>query len=291
MIRNFIITFLGALWLAGCSAPDPLADHDWPEPGPALWEVEQPSTGNKAWLFGTVHALPDGVEWQSEAVEPAFAEARLLVVEIAGLGDSGRAAAEFNARAYSDALPPLLERVPAGDRAALAEALDDAGLEPASFDRTESWAVALTLSSALRSGDPANGVDLALMGRGKPLVGLESFASQYAIFDELPAAEQADLLLAVAREAREGDPVNGLEAWLTGDLARLEQLGRAGMLGDPELRKVLLDDRNHAWAAAIAQRLEAGEAPFVAVGAAHMLGESGLPALLADAGYNVRRIQ
>ena len=87
------------------------------------------------------------------------------------------------------------------------------------------------------------------------------------------------------------DPARGLELWLAGDMDGLEALGRAGMLGDPELREALLDARNHAWMNRIAPLVAEGRRPFVAVGAAHMLGAGGLPALLAARGYTVRRVQ
>jgi len=53
----------------------------------------------------------------------------------------------------------------------------------------------------------------------------------------------------------------------------------------------LLTARNRAWLPKIEQLLQSHEDPFVAVGAGHMLGEEGLPALLAERGYTVRRIQ
>jgi uncharacterized protein YbaP (TraB family) len=58
-----------------------------------------------------------------------------------------------------------------------------------------------------------------------------------------------------------------------------------------ELRRALLVDRNRAWLPRIAGILKQGHHPVVAVGAAHMLGDVGLPALLARQGYTVRRIQ
>jgi len=291
VIRHLAILFLGALWLTGCSAPDPLAEHEWPQALPALWEVEDQESGHKAWLFGTVHALPDGLNWQTEAVDSALASAGLLVVEIAGLGDSSRAASEFEARAYSDTLPPLLDRVPAEDRPLVADLLARAGESEASFGRTESWAAAMILSGEIRSGNVAYGVDRALIARGLPVAGLEDHAVQYELFDALPAAEQADMLVAVAREARDYDPVAPLEAWLSGDMESLLALGEAGMLGDAELRAALLDDRNRQWVSIISGRIDRDERPFVAVGAAHMLGENGLPALLEAEGFRVTRTQ
>lgn len=290
MIRHLATLLAGALWLSGCSAPDPLADHDWPDAAPALWEVTSPA-GETGWLFGTVHALPDGLDWQSPAVDAAVAQSDLLLVEIADLGNNPSSAGIFDTLSSSPDLPPLLDRVGDADRPSLQRLLDLAGSDENDFDRTETWAAALILSGAMRSGDPANGVDRALISGARRVEGLESYDRQYRIFDALPDADQADLLLAVASEAESFDPVPALESWLTGDLETLAALADDGMLADPGLRAALLERRNQDWTVAIRAAIDQGHKPLVAVGTAHMLGASGLPALLEQQGYAVRRIQ
>ncbi|WP_191229031.1 TraB/GumN family protein [Aurantiacibacter xanthus] len=289
MIRALLAVLLLAFGLAACdvlqSEPAQIAPGD---PAPALWEVTA-SEGQKAWLFGTIHALPDGARWHSAALDNAFDEADVLVVEIADLGDAGQAAEAFGKLAYTPRLGPFRARQDRAFNQRLdAKIGDTAAILPPDI---EDWAAALRIASVSAEDMGENGVDRALMAGNKPVVGLESYAAQFGIFDALSPADQKALLHAVVDDDSAEDEKAMRAAWLSGDLDRLSHLAMTGMLSEPGLRAALLDRRNQAWAGQIAPMIEAGRKPFVAVGAAHMLGEQGLPALLEAQGMRVRRIQ
>jgi len=284
MIARLLALALAAM-LAACGG----SARDWPPPSPALWEISGPN-GQAGWLFGTIHALPKGVQWRTPALDAALDRADLLVVEVANLGDGKSGKGAFAAVSTSPGLPPLLERVAPGDRAMLSQALRRAGMDEADFGTIESWAAALIIANRTRSGDSANGVDRALLARGLPVMGLEGFAEQFAIFDRLAQADQAELLRLTAQDT-DRDDHTAQEAWLTGDLATLEREELSGVLADPELHEALIGGRNRAWVPRIVRVLESGRHPLVAVGAGHMMGDEGLPALLAAQGYTVKRIQ
>jgi len=284
-----VIARLLALALAGALAACGGPAEDWPPPSPALWEISGPN-GQAGWLFGTIHSLPKGVEWRTPALETALERADVLVVEVANLGDGKSGSQAFAAVSTSQGLPPLLQRVAPGDRPALSQALKRAGMKEADFGTTESWAAALVIANLTQSGDSANGVDRALLRERLPVLGLEGFTEQFAIFDRLAQADQAELLRLAAHDAGR-DRRTAQEAWLTGNLETLERDDLAGVLADPELREALLTQRNRAWVDRIVNGLEGGRRPLVAVGAGHMIGEDGLPALLAARGYTVKRIQ
>jgi uncharacterized protein YbaP (TraB family) len=273
------------LALAACGG------HDrWPEPSPALWEVTGPG-GQQAWLFGTIHALPDGMEWRTGKIDDALAQSSVLVVEIANLTDGEAARTAFYRLSTTPGQPPLTARVPPAQRPAVAALLKQAGLGDDAFPQTETWGAAIILATRVSDGNPANGVDRALLAQGKRVAGLETFTQQYGVFDRLSPADQADLLAATARDAAADVEAKQAREWLTGDVAALERDSATGVLADPELREALQLDRNLAWDKQIEQMLADGEKPFVAVGAAHMFGPQGLPGLLAKHGYTVRRVQ
>ena len=278
-----------ALALAGCEeAPVPPAPVEAGAPAPALWEVTG-GGGQKAWLFGTIHALPDGARWHSAALDEALGQADVLVVEIANLGDGDDAAEAFGKLAFTPGLGPFRARQDAQFNRQLDQLLGNDS--PGFASDIEDWAAALQIASAASDDASENGVDRALMDAGKPVVGLESYAAQFGIFDALSPADQQALLDAVVTEEGEDDEAAMRTAWLTGDTGKLEELATSGMLAAPGLRHALLEQRNKMWAARIVPMIVQGKEPFVAVGAAHMLGEDGLPALLAARGMQVRRIQ
>jgi hypothetical protein len=283
VIRRLVAALAASLLLAACGEPD----RAWPEPSPALWEVASPE-GERGWLFGTIHSLPLEVRWRTPMLESALANSGVLVVEVADVGDAKKAAAVFERYAHDEGLPPLSRRVGAEDRADLADLLKRAGSSEADFASTETWAAALTLANRARTLEAGQNVDRALIDVRGEVVALESHALQYALFDALPPEEQADLLMALARDR--GGEVGRIEAWLTGDLAALETAS-APLLSDPELREALQTGRNERWAPRIAGMIESGRRPFVAVGTAHLFGEASLPALLKARSYTVRRIQ
>ena len=263
---------------------------------PALWQVTGPG-GEAGYLFGTVHALPDGLAWKTAAIDKAIADSGTLVLEIVDPSDETAAREAFVRLGTTPGQPLLEQRVDPAQREALKAAMAKTRLQPAQFATLEDWAAALTLSFALeaRDGyDPDNGADRALLAAAgkRPVIGLETLEGQLGLFDALSAREQRSLLGAVISES-EGDVSDKrlVKAWADGDVATLDREAHAGMMADPRLREALLVSRNRHWAAQVEALLKAGKRPFVAVGAAHVAGIDGLPEMLAAKGFTVKRVQ
>ncbi len=281
------LPFAAALLLLACSQPRVPAT-------PALWEVTGPE-GQQGYLFGTIHTLSDEVDWRTARVKGALDRADRLVLEIRQLDDAAKMQAIFTRLATTPGQPPLASKVSEAHRGQLARLMKRANLDEAQFASMETWAAALTLAQAAQGKPEGEGVGRKLrdMARGKPVEELDGTERQLSLFDALPEKEQRDLLDAVVAEAADaGKDENRLEAhWRRGDINAIARETGRGMLADPELRDALLIRRNRAWADRVEAMLKARQRPFVAVGAGHMAGPQGLPALLSRRGYAVRRIQ
>lgn len=276
------------LALAGCDEASPPA----PVGKPALWQVEDGTGTPVAWLFGTIHLLPKGAKWRTPVLDRSITQAGTLVVEVRDLSPDAIAPI-FQSLARPCACPPLSERIAPEDRAELRELIDEAGLPRNSLDRTETWAAALTLASVLGAKDAAPGADVAVIEAfgQRPVLELEGAADQLAIFDRLPEAAQRTMLGAVVEENAQDDADSLAKAWLRGDTEAIAEETREGMMADPAIYAALLRNRNADWAAKLARWIADGKRPFVAVGAAHIVGPHGLAATLAAQGLTVRRIQ
>lgn len=282
--------------LAACDNGDP-APATMIDGTPAIWEIASADGTLEGWLFGTIHALPDGTRWRSEAVQQAVENADLLVVEIAALEDSDVIARTFLTLSHTPGQPPLTARVPAAQHEELAELVERSRYDARDFAAIESWGAALILAQSSASTlDTANGVDKALVREfrpSRPIREVEGVRAQLSVFDTLPEAEQRDLLSLTVADAARPESVRRktVKHWLEGDVEALLDPGVETLLDDPELREVLVEGRNRNWMPTLTAMLEQQPKPLIAVGAGHMGGPEGLPVLLRKSGYTVTRMQ
>lgn len=292
--------WLGPAILAFTCLASPLALAADAERGeavrPAFWKVADKDT--TIWLFGTIHVLPQPVDWYKGRIARAFDTARELVTEIPiddtpeAQGAILRMSERTDGRSLRDTLPP-------DQRAAYEAALAGIGMPPQAFDANDTWFAALMLTLIpLKTAGYAteSGIDaqVATKARERHMANhaLETVEYQIGLFDTLPEPTQRTYLAEVIKALPDvkADVDSMVAAWKAGDAEHL-----AAMLNedesDPEIRKVLITDRNAAWAQWLKGRLDQPGTVFVAVGAGHLAGPGSVQDQLAAAGIATKRVQ
>ena len=266
---------------------------------PALWKVADEDT--TIYLFGTIHLLPKDTKWRSPAFDQAAAGADTLVVETV-IDEANPAATigELFKLAISPGQPPLLARVPADKRDALATMVAKSGIPKEALDKMETWAAAFMLlgvqfqSLGLESG---SGVESVLKKQfkdgGKPIGQLETNAEQLGFFDRLSEDAQRNFLLSVLDDPSAMKKQFGgmLDAWTRGDVKEIGDSFNRDLAEAGELKDALLVKRNANWANWVKTRLDQPGTVLVAVGAGHLAGEQSVQAMLETKGVKVTRVQ
>ncbi len=159
------------------------------------------------------------------------------------------------------------------------------------------WFAALNLSvsnAMTRGFDPENGVDKRIeadaRADGKAVGYFETARAQLDLFIDLPEDEQINFLVLGAQEIidrpRELDDL--IAAWADGDVEEIDALMNRGLEGSPRLAKALLADRNARWVKVIRDFfLQDRNSYLIVVGAAHLVGDDSVIAMLRDAGVEV----
>jgi len=266
---------------------------------PALWVVSDPDT--TVYLFGTIHLLPKGVDWQSGKLSDALAKSDELVIEtIIDEKNPMQFMNALNSLAARPGLPPLRERVSEDKRAALDAAVKASGLPPMVYDRLETWAAAfLLLGSKFRGIGLAaeEGVELVLrknfLERQRPIEALETIVDQLGFFDRLPEDAQRALLEGAIGTDKDMKTEFGsmLDAWKAGDVEKIAKTFDKDLAETPALRDALMIQRNRNWAQWIDKRMAEPGSVMLAVGAGHLAGSESVQRHLEAKGYRVQRVQ
>jgi uncharacterized protein len=131
-------------------------------------------------------------------------------------------------------------------------------------------------------------------GSGKTIATLETATIQRAALTAGPPAEQLASIHEAVRALETGAARTHLlavaHAWAAGDLEALRRtLGHASAAERASLARAVTE-RNPGMAVAIEAVHAAGRRAFVAAGILHMVGETGVPALLRERGFAVERV-
>ena len=134
------------------------------------------------------------------------------------------------------------------------------------------------------------GVVLLHPGRGERH---ETVDEQLSFLDGLSLDAQAEMLLQTLEQGKElRDSIDTMiGAWRTGDMAYLEEELLAAMEEQTELGDALIWNRNRRWADTIVTWLDDEDDYLVVVGALHLVGDGGVPALLEARGIDVRQLR
>jgi uncharacterized protein YbaP (TraB family) len=263
---------------------------------PALWQV----TGGEStvYLFGSVHLLPEGGFSIGGALARALEESERVCMEI---DQDAQSEAESTSVTLARAVDPegrSLFDLLGSDADRARDAAEEAGIPLEALAMFEPWFAGLTVSvMALQANgyDVQHGVEQIIQAEarkdGKSGCGLETLDGQLGMLDALPADLQAEILLQALDEAEDVDALIKplLDAWRDGDEAGLEKSLEDDFEGYPELADVLIYERNARWAEQVSEMLQDGDDVLVVVGAMHLVGERGLPALLEKRGFRVQR--
>ncbi|MEW4448036.1 TraB/GumN family protein [Qipengyuania sp. JC766] len=292
---------------AGCAPMDGArsASSDaamWQKPagaeGPAMWKVSDEDT--TIYLFGTIHVLPEGLDWYTPTVANALTGSDIMVTEILGDAMSDTETAQLmqtkGMLPQGTTLRSLLdEEQTAKYEAALAKI----GIPAANFDGFKPWSVALTLSvlPLIQEGYKIDeGVEQKLeeyAGEDLARGNLETVGEQLAIFDNLPQEDQIEFLMAAAEET---DNLKSyidrmVEQWMAGNPEALAETMNESLEDDPALAEALLYRRNRNWVEWIDTRMDQPGTVFIAVGAGHLAGDKSVQDYLAQRDIEVVRVQ
>ncbi len=260
-----------------------------------MWLVTDGDT--RIYLLGTMHALPRGTDWNEGKVAAATRAADELVMELSPAELA--AAGEIFQKLAPRTAPLAIEKRLSGAALAGYRALEDSG---SGFDgeKLDDWAVMVLMGQRVaRNADlsPADGVETGLTedfkAAGKPIDGLETAQAQLMLFETLDAPTQRALLTRAAKGSPDAArKVSALTAaWGRGDIAALEKVINDDVDAVPSARKAIITDRNRRWSAWVQKRMERPGTVLMAVGAGHLVGTDGVPAMLDAAGIKVTRVQ
>lgn len=280
----------------------------FPNTEAVFWRVEKTGVPT-SYLFGTMHLSDPRVAMLSPAVKDAIAHSKSVALEVADLSDKATAAA----------MTKMASLIVYTDGSSLKKSLSDeefkdvqatvakAGMPGELAAMMKPWLVSMLLATSdcekkqIAAGKTVLDLQVAAEAQkhGITITGLETIEDQLGALASVPDDQQIAMLKVGLKFIDRADDMTEtlvqmyvkrqLGAAMPYQLALAAQAGMSPAIFDG-FKKSLLIDRNARMRTAALPMLEKGNA-FIAVGALHLSGPTGLVALLRQSGYTVTAVE
>ncbi|MDR9748575.1 TraB/GumN family protein [Paenibacillus taichungensis] len=265
-----------------------------------LWKVE--NKGNTVYLLGTMHVVDKTIYPLRPEIEDAFNAADYLGVEI----DFTKVVPDELAKLLTDVGnyndgTTLKDHISAETYNKVTAFLKENGLPENSYDNYKAWYASQQMGNIIAAKEELSevmGVDMYFMGKAtnekKPVIGLETFESQYEVFNNFSDSLQETLILqmldpdSLPSSTAEMAMDDILKLWKTGDEKALLEFVDTLHWND-EYFKGMQTDRNVEMAEKIQGYLNSDkkETYMIAIGASHYVGDSSVVTMLEKQGFKV----
>jgi uncharacterized protein YbaP (TraB family) len=260
--------------------------------------------GNTTWLFGTIHVGTASFFPLEDEATQALAQAGKLVVELDILNSAPFMSAVNKYGLYG--INDTIEKHLSPDNfAQLQQTLLKFDIPYARVARMKPWMITNFLMGLdlERNGYARDhGIEFFLLtqakSQSKTVQELETVDYQLSLFDGMTEKEQEQYLRENLADIKDGTALKKaamlIDAWGSGNGGLIEAMLADAMrdksVSSEFTQRILLDKRNPEMTAKIEALLKTDKSTFVGVGLLHLIGENGVPKLLQQRGYDVRKV-
>ena len=255
-----------------------------------FWELK---AGNSTiYLLGSIHMGNESMYPLDTAIENRFDRADYLVTEIALDNIDASSLKDGMYYPKTDSLPLHIADT---TYSKVLDYFSDKGLTRKMIRKMKPAAIVMTMMNIeyMKAGlSPFLGIDMHFTNKlgKKPLLQLETAESQMDVLNKMgdnPDEFINSTLLELPNMPAQVDTL--IRAWKSGELSSLERLVieqmKAESASEEEFTDELLHKRNYAMYDKIKEYMSSDSKYFVIVGAAHLLGDTGIIELLKKDGY------
>ncbi len=251
-----------------------------------LWEVSGNGLSKPSYLYGTIHMICGSDYFLSDKTKKAFEVSEKLVLEI-DMSDP-KEMTDMQQMAMGKA--PLSKTLNPENLSKLDHILKNNGLTIQQVDNFKLFTIMSLVSMKSFGCNDLKFYEMNFIATAKqrklPITGLETVKLQMEAFGKsYTDTEMIDSL----KESGKEETAKLVSQYKQENITAIYDAFSENKYMSKKTKEIILDNRNENWIKQLPGLMEK-ESLFIAVGSAHLAGESGVINLLKKAGYKIRPV-